>query len=209
MKLYSFDPAANAQRVKVFLAEKQMNLPIVEVNVREGAQFEEPFASMNPFNCVPFLELDDGTVIAESVSICRYLEEVHPEPSMFGRTPEERAVIDMWVRRVELDAFLPMLHAVRNHLPMFEGRVLPGTRSELPQLTELVQRGQDAMAVFLDRIEPCMGRREFLAGGALSIADITGFFTIRMTKAVEMDTSRWPNVMAWFARLAARPAFDV
>lgn len=209
MKLYDFGPAANAQRVRVFLAEKSLSVPFVELNVREDAQFAEPFATMNPFNCVPFLELDDGTVISESISICRYLEDLYPMPSLFGRSPEERAVIDMWVRRVELDGFLPMLHAVRNHVPMFEGRVVPGTRSDLPQLPEMVQRGQDMMAVFLDRIEPCMGRREFLAGDVISIADITGFFAIRMTKAVDMDTSRWPNVMAWFARLAARPAFDV
>jgi len=209
MKLYDFGPAANAQRVRVFLAEKSLTVPLVELNVREDAQFTEPYTTMNRFHCVPFLELDDGTVIAESISICRYLEELYPKPSLFGRTAEERAVIDMWVRRVELDGFLPMLHAVRNHVPMFEGRVVPGTRSDLPQLPELVQRGQDMMAVFLDRIEPCMGRREFLAGDVISIADITGFFAIRMTKAVEMDTSRWPNVMAWFARLASRPAFDV
>lgn len=209
MKLYDFGPAANAQRVRVFLAEKSLTVPFVELNVREGAQFAEPFATMNPFHCVPFLELDNGTVISESISICRYLEELYPMPSLFGWSSEERAVIDMWVRRVELDGFLPMLHAVRNHVPMFEGRVVPGTRSDLPQLPEMVQRGQDMMAVFLDRIEPGMGRREFLAGDVISIADITGFFAIRMTKAVEMDTSRWPNVMAWFARLAARPAFDV
>lgn len=209
MKLYDFAPAANAQRVRIFLAEKNLKLPLEEVNVREGAQFAEPFATMNPFHCVPFLELDDGTVIAESLSICRYLEELYPTPSLFGRTAAERAVIDMWARRVELDGFVPMLHAVRNHVPMFEGRVVPGTRSDLPQIPEMVRRGTDMMAVFLDRIEPCMARREFLAGDTLSIADITGFFAIRMTKAVDMDTSRWPSVMAWFARLAARPAFDV
>ena len=114
MKLYDFGPAANAQRVRVFLAEKGLQVPTVEVNVREGQLYEAPYAAMNPFHCVPFLELDDGRVIAESISICRYLEELHPEPPLFGRDPAERATVDMWNRRIELDGFLPGLHAVRN-----------------------------------------------------------------------------------------------
>ena len=130
MKLYDFELAPNAQRVRVFLAEKGLEVPTQQLNVRDDDQFVEPFTSMNPFHCVPFLELDDGKVIAESMSICRYLEELHPEPPLFGRTAEERAVIDMWLRRFELDAFIPMLHAVRNHVPMFAGRVVPGTRTD-------------------------------------------------------------------------------
>jgi len=97
MKLYDFELAPNAQRVRVFLAEKGLEVPTQQLNVRDDDQFVEPFTSMNPFHCVPFLELDDGKVIAESMSICRYLEELHPEPPLFGRTAEERAVIDMWL----------------------------------------------------------------------------------------------------------------
>ena len=132
VKLYDFGPAANAKRVRMFLVEKGMTVPTVELNVRDGAQFEEPYTSMNPFHCVPFLELDDGTVIAESVSICRYLEELQPEPSLFGRDAAERAIIDMWSRRVELDGFMPALHATRNDVPLFAGRVVPGTRRPSP-----------------------------------------------------------------------------
>ena len=93
VKLYDFGPAANSKRVRMFLVEKGIEIPIVELNVRDNDQFKEPFTSMNPFHCVPFLELDDGTVIAESISICRYIEEMHPEPSLFGRDPVERATI--------------------------------------------------------------------------------------------------------------------
>ena len=119
MKLFDFGPAANAQRVQVFIREKGIEIPTEQLNVREGKQFLEPFTSMNPFHCVPFLELDDGTVISESISICRYLEEIYPNPALFGTTAETRAIIDMWLRRFELDGFLPMLHAVRNHLENF------------------------------------------------------------------------------------------
>ena len=210
MKLYDFELATNAQRVRVFLAEKGLEVPTEQLNVRDDDQFVEPFTSMNPFHCVPFLELDDGTVIAESMSICRYLEELHPEPPLFGRTAEERAVIDMWLRRFELDAFIPMLHAVRNHVPMFAGRVVPGTRTDLPQLPVMVTRGKEMMEVFLARVEPHMAQNEFIAGPDFTIADITGFFTVRMTNALEMDlTTSYPAVNAWFAKVSQRPAFQL
>ena len=210
MKLYDFELAPNAQRVRVFLAEKGLEVPTEQLNVSDDDQFVEPFTSMNPFHCVPFLELDDRTVIAESMSICRYLEELHPEPPLFGRTAEERAVIDMWLRRFELDAFIPMLHAVRNHVPMFAGRVVPGTRTDLPQLPVMVTRGKEMMEVFLARVEPHMAQNEFIAGPDFTIADITGFFTVRMTNALEMDiTTSYPAVTAWFAKVSQRPAFQL
>lgn len=210
MKLYDFELAPNAQRVRIFLAEKGLEVPMEQVNVREGGQFTEPYASMNPFHCVPFLELDNGTVIAESLSICRYLEELHPEPALFGRTAEERAVIDMWLRRFELDAFIPMLHAVRNHVPMFVGRVVPGTRNDLPQMPEMVTRGKEMMEIFLGRIEPHMAKNEFVAGPAFSVADITAYFTVRMTGPMEMDLAgAHPATAAWLAKVAARPAFQL
>ncbi len=210
MKLYDFGPAANGQRVRVFMAEKGLTLPSEQVNVREGAQYKEPFASMNPFNCVPFLQLDDGTVIAESVSICRYLEELNPEPSLFGRTPAERARIDMWNRRLELDGFIPILHAVRNHLPNFRGRVVPGTRNDLPQITALVERGKEMMNILLGRIEPHLAKHEFIAGATFSIADITGFFMMNMTGKLEMDIQgRFPSVHRWHQALAARPSMQL
>ena len=210
MKLYDFELAPNAQRVRVFLAEKGLEVPTEQLNVRDDDQFVEPFTSMNPFHCVPFLELDDGTVIAESMSICRYLEELNPKPALFGRTAEERAVIDMWLRRFELDAFIPMLHAVRNHVPMFAGRVVPGTRTDLPQLPVMVTRGKEMMEVFLARVEPHMAQNEFIAGPDFTIADITGYFTVRMTNALEMDlTTSYPAVTAWFAKVSQRPAFQL
>ena len=210
MKLYDFALAPNAQRVRVFLAEKGLEVPTEQLNVREDAQFAEPFTSMNPFHCVPFMELDDGTVIAESMSICRYLEELHPEPPLFGRTAAERGVVDMWLRRFELDGFIPMLHAVRNHVPTFAGRVVPGTRTDLPQLPEMVIRGKGMMEVFLSRVEPHMAKNEFVAGPEFTVADITACFTVRMTNPLEMDiATSYPAVAAWFAKVSARPAFQI
>ena len=210
MKFYDFTPAPSSQRVRVYLAEKGLELPTEQLNVREDEQFVEPFTSMNPFHCVPFLALDDGTVIAESMSICSYLEELHPEPPLFGRTPAERAVIDMWMRRFELDAFIPLLHALRNHLPNFAGKVVPGTRTDLPQSEAMVGRGKAMAGVLFDRAEPHMARNEFVAGPDFSVADITGFFTLRMAYALEMDIgASWPATHAWFQKVSARPAFQL
>ncbi len=209
MKLYDFGPAANSKRVRMFLVEKGLDIPIVELNVRDDDQFKEPFTTMNPFHCVPFLELDDGTVIAESISICRYLEELHPEPSLFGRDPVERATIDMWNRRVELDGFMPALHATRNDIPLFAGRVVPGTRTDLAQLPAMVERGKEMLDIFLGRLEPQLADNEFIAGANVSIADITCFFVINMANRFEMDIAgRYPNIHRWHAAFSARPSAE-
>ena len=179
MKLYDFGPAASAQRVRMFVAEKGLDLPMVEVNVLERTMFEEPFRSMNPFAVVPFLELDDGTCIGESVAICRYLDELHPEPSLMGRDARERAVIEMWNRRAELDGLVPMIHANRNANPSFKGRVVPGTRNDLVQVPEIVERGKAMLGILLERLEEQLAENRFIAGEHFSIADITGYFAAR------------------------------
>ena len=209
MKLYDFGPAANSKRVRMFLAEKGLKLPTVELNVRDDEQFKEPFTSMNPFHCVPFLELDDGTVIAESISVCRYLEELHPEPSLFGRTSAERGIIDMWTRRVELDGFLPLLHATRNDMPLFAGRVVPGTRTDLAQLPAMVERGQEMAHVFFARLEPHMQDNEFIAGANVSNADITAWFVVNMANRFKMGIGeRYPGIQRWHTMFSARPSTE-
>jgi glutathione S-transferase len=191
----------------MFLREKGIDVPSEELNVREGKQFEEPYTSMNPFHCVPFLELDDGTVVAESVTICRYLEELHPEPSLFGRQATERATIDMWNRRIEIDGLLPILHASRNHFSLFADRVVPGTRGDLPQLPAMVQRGKEMLGVFLDRLEPHLAGREFVTADRMTICDISGFFTMRPAERLGVDLKgTFPNVARWYQAIARRPS---
>ncbi len=207
MKLYDFEPAANAKRVRMFIAEKGIEVPIVECNVRADDQFKEPFNTMNPFHCVPFLETDSGEVIAESISICRYLEELYPEPSLFGDTAEERGIIDMWNRRVELDGFMPALHALRNHVPTFEGKVVPGTRNDLPQLPAMVKRGKEMLDIFLGRLEVHMATNEFIAGSNISIADITCYFVLNMANTFEMGIeNKYPNTHRWHQEFSKRPS---
>lgn len=144
MKLYDFALAPNARRVRMFLAEKGVEIPSVQVNTREREQFSEAFLRVNPYSTVPVLELDDGTCIWESVAICRYIEEIHSEPSLMGRDAKDKAVVEMWNRRAELDGFLAVGETVRNALPMFEDRALPGMPGGVPQIPALVDRGRQS-----------------------------------------------------------------
>jgi len=205
MKLYNFTPAANALRVEMFLNEKNIKLETVQVNVREDEIFKEPYNTMNPFNCVPFLELDDGTVISETISICRYLESIYPTPSLFGENSKDEAIIDMWNRRIELDGFLPLLHSVRNKTSFFAGKVIPGTRNKMKQSPELVIRGIEMFKILLNRIEPHLEHNQFISGERFSIADITGHFMLYLSKILKIDLKKeYVNVFRWQMELEKR-----
>jgi len=205
MKLYNFTPAANALRVEMFLSEKNIKLETVQVNVREDEIFKEPYNTMNPFNCVPFLELDDGTVISETISICRYLESIYPTPTLFGKNSKDEAIIDMWNRRIELDGFLPLLHSVRNKTSFFAGKVIPGTRNKMKQSPELVIRGIEMFKILLNRIEPHLEHNQFISGERFSIADITGHFMLYLSKILKIDLKKeYVNVFRWQVELEKR-----
>ena len=123
MKLYQFDLAPASRRVTFFLMETGIKVPIIQLNVRDGDQFKEPYNSLNPFHCIPFLELDDGTTISESVAICRYLEETYNVPSkLFGNNSQERAIIEMWNRRMEIDGYVPLINGIRNKFERYKAR---------------------------------------------------------------------------------------
>ena len=210
MRLYNFAPAPNARRVQMFLDEKNLEITQIELNVRNGDQFKKPFEEMNPFNCVPFLELNDGTIISETISICRYLEELHPEPSLFGRDSKERALIDMWNRRLELDGFLPLVHSIRNKLTRFEGKVVPGTRNKLRQIVEIVDRGEAMFKILLSRINPHLARHEFISCDRFSIADITGYFMMEMSQTLGIEIEKtYPYVFRWQSRLGLRDSITI
>ncbi len=207
MKLYTFAPAANALRVEMFLREKNINLEKVSVNVREDELFKEPFNSMNPFNCVPFLELDDGTIITETISICRYLDEKFESPKLFGNDNKEQAIIDMWNRRIELDGFLPLLHSVRNKTSFFKGKVVPGTRTNINQSAEIVERGIEMYKILLDRIDPHLSKNKFLFGDKFSVADITGHFMFNLSNILKIDFEQnYKNIYRWKLEIESRPS---
>ena len=207
MKLYTFAPAANALRVEMFLREKELKLETISVNVREDELFKEPYNSMNPFNCIPFLELENGTIITETISICRYLDEQFNSSKLFGNDKEERAVIDMWNRRIELDGFLPLLHSVRNKTSFFKGKVVPGTRTSITQSPEIVERGIEMFDILLNRIEPHLSKNKFLLGDKFTIADITSHFMFNLSNMLKIDFGqKYKNVYRWKSDLEKRPS---
>ena len=207
MKLYTFAPAANALRVEMFLREKELKLETISVNVREDELFKEPYNSMNPFNCIPFLELENGTIITETISICRYLDEQSNSSKLFGNDKEERAIIDMWNRRIELDGFLPLLHSVRNKTSFFKGKVVPGTRTSITQSPEIVERGIEMFDILLNRIEPHLSKNKFLLGDKFSIADITSHFMFNLSNMLKIDfVQKYKNVYRWKSDLEKRPS---
>ena len=206
MKLYTFAPAANALRVEMFLREKNIKLETISVNVREDELFKEPYNSMNPFNCIPFLELENGTIITETISICRYLDEQFNSSKLFGNDKEERAIIDMWNRRIELDGFLPLLHSVRNKTSFFKGKVVPGTRTSITQSPEIVERGIEMFDILLNRIEPHLSKNKFLLGDKFTIADITSHFMFNLSNMLKIDFGqKYKNVYRWKSDLEKRP----
>jgi glutathione S-transferase len=141
------------------------------------------------------------------VAICRYLEELHPEPALFGRDARERAVVEMWNRRAELDGLMPAVHAARNAIPLFAGRVVPGTRTDLAQLPEIVKRGKAMLAILLERLEAQLAGHAFIAGGSFTVADITGYFMIQTAARIDVAIPEsCPAAARWYGAVAVRPS---
>ncbi len=208
MRLFDFALAPNPRRVRMFLAEKSIEVPLVEVNTRERAQFTDSFKSVNPLSTVPVLELDDGTCISESVAICRYFEELHPEPPLMGTDAKDKAIVEMWNRRVELLGYVAASEVIRNSLPMFEDRGLAGVPGGVPQIPALVERGKQTLGRFFAMLDRQLAGNAFVAGEAFTIADITAFVTIEFAKRgdVEIPVKGADNVKRWHAQIAARPS---
>lgn len=207
MKLYDFSLAPNPRRVRIFLAEKGIDVPKVEVNTRERQQFSDWFRQVNPYCVIPVLELDDGTRIAESVAICRYFEEIQPQPPLMGRDAKDRAIVEMWNRRAEFGGWVPAGEALRNALPMFADRAIAGQPSGVPQIPALVERGKASLDRFFERIDARLAGSRYLAGDAFTIADITAFVAIQTAKRVEVEPPQsCAHVQRWLGEVAARPS---
>ena len=205
MKLYQFDLAPSSNRVALFLKETGINVPTVQLNVRDGDQFKEPYNSLNPFHCVPFLELGNGIVISESLAICRYLEESkNASIKLFGTTAQERAIIEMWNRRLEIDGYLPLMNGIRNKFDRYKGKVLSGTRNDLPQFPALAEWGVESCRILFHRLNTHLQTTTNVAGDTFSIADITGYEVVQRAIAIEMNFDEFEQISAWYEKLDRR-----
>ncbi len=206
MKLYDFAPAPNPRRVRIFAAEKGIALDIVPVDLSSGEHRQSPYRDINADLVVPVLELDDGTKICESVAICRYLDEMRPEPPLFGIDALDRAMTEMWHRRVEIQGFQGAAEALRNRSKFFENRALPGP-VDYAQIPELAERGRQRVAQFFGMLDARLGESAFVASERFSIADIAALVVVDFAARTGSAPDDMPAAMAaWHAGVSARPS---
>jgi glutathione S-transferase len=208
MKLYDWHFAPNPRRVRMFVAEKGIELPLEEVGGENLTLKPEFVARFDPYATSPMLELDDGTCISEAMAICRYFEELHPEPRLMGRDAKDKAIVEMWERRAFDGAILAIGELLRNTNPAFMKRGLPGTAEAIAQVPDLVDRGRGRFLRFTRSADKQLASNRFLAGPAFSVADITAYCALEfLGRAVEMPIpSECGNLRRWFDDVGARPS---
>jgi len=200
MKILETRTAPNPRRVRIFLAEKGVSIPFEELDLMAGALKTAHFTAVNPFQRVPVLILDDGTAIAESMAICRYIEEAHPEPALFGRGAVERALVEMWNRRVELSLFAAVTHAFRHLHPAM-------ARLEIPQIAAWGEANKPKALAALEFLDQALGTAPFLAGASYSVADITLLVAMDFMKPARIERPlALKNLARWYDEVRARPS---
>lgn len=199
MKLYDTPMAPNPRRVRIFLAEKGLEIPRVPVDLGKMEHKSESFAAINPRQRTPALELDDGTVICESVAICRYLEALHPEPNLFGRDAKEIGEIEMWSRRIELHLLAAVAAAFRHLHPAM-------AQMEVPQVKEWGEVNKARIVEELAFLDRHLKGRDFICCGRFTNADITGLVAVDFIRPTRVPIpDELTELKRWHAAMAARP----
>lgn len=201
MKLYDGGKAPNPRRVRIYLAEKGIEVPLVPVDMLALGHREEQVASRNPLRRLPVLELDDGTVITETIAICRYFEALHPQPPLFGTGALGQALVEMWQRRMELNLLFPVANAFRHLHPAMK-------EWEVPQVAEWGEANKPKAVEFLTILDAELANREFVAGDEFSVADITGLIAVDFMKPARIELpDTLANVRRWHGEMAKRPSY--
>jgi glutathione S-transferase len=199
VKLYDAATAPNCRRVRMFLAEKGIEVPTQQVDIVNMENRRAPYTDKNPMAGVPMLELDDGTCIAESVAICRYFEELQPDPPLLGTGALERALVEMWQRRMELEILMPIAQTFRQTHPFFAGRI-----EQVPDFGEAQRRHALQRMAWLDGE---LASREHVSGERFTIADITALVGIDFGRVVKIRIpDELQNLARWHAAVSARPS---
>jgi len=206
MKFYDCAGAPSPRRVRIFLAEKGIAVPTVQVDLRHGEQFTDAFRAINPDCTVPVLELDDGTRIADAVGICVYFEALQPAPPLMGSDPTSKALIVAAQRRAERDGFSAVVEAFRNFTPGLLGHALPGPDG-YEQIPALAERGRARVKRFFATMEAALAGRAFVCGADYSIADITTLVTVDFAQRIKLAIPEASvNLRRWYDEVSARPS---
>jgi glutathione S-transferase len=207
MKLYDYPPAPSPRKVRLFIAEKGIDVPVAVVDLRASEHKTPEFVAKNPSATVPVLELDDGTCLTESLAICHYLEQLYPEPNLMGADAREQALVLMWNDIATLEGYLAIQEAWRNSAEGFRGRPLPGLAS-YEQIPALAERGRRRSEVFFDRLEGRLAGSPFVALDRFSYADIVAFVYLGFAARAFKDDpgAARPSLARWRDAIAARSA---
>ncbi|MBA3502348.1 MAG: glutathione S-transferase family protein [Myxococcota bacterium] len=200
MLLYHDLRAPNPRRVRIFLAEKGVPYDTIEVSIAAQAHQTPEFRKKNPIALLPVLELADGKVLRESMAICRFLEELHPEPNMFGADSWERAQVEQWNRHAELELLYPIAQVFRNTHKFWIGRI-----KQSPEFADIMR---ELVASRFEWLDGELASRAFIAGERYSVADITALCAIDFGKVsdIRIDSAKYPNLAAWHQRVSDRPS---
>ena len=199
MKIYETRTAPNPRLVRIFLAEKGMSAEYIELDIAAGENLSAAMRAKNVTTKVPFLELDDGIVIGETAAICRYAEEIHPEPALMGRSAIDKAIIEMWRRRVEFGFFMPVGMCFQHSTGYFKDRMTP--IAEFGAVSG--KMALDFLAVLNDQL----AANEYVAGHSFSIADITLLVAIDFARVMKIRIGeQHPHVQRWYELVSARPS---
>jgi glutathione S-transferase len=199
VKLYDSALAPNPRRVRIFLAEKGIEVPIVPVDIVKAENRQPAFMAKNPLGGVPVLELDDGTTLSESTAICRYFEEAKPDPPLLGTDARDRAIVERWLRRVEFEVAFPIMQTFRNTHDFFKGRI-----PQVPEWAAVCRKQALEQLAWLDGE---MADRPFVAGDRYTIADITLLIGVDFGRVsdIRIDPEH-KNLTRWYGEVSSRPS---
>jgi glutathione S-transferase len=207
MKYYDYRSAPSPRKVRLFIAEKGIEIPTQQVDLRSREQFRPDFLAKNPSGGVPLLELDDGTCLSESLAICHYLEQRYPQPNLMGLDAREQALVLMWNDIQTYEGYLGIQEVMRNEHEAFKDRALGGP-VPYAQIPELVERGRRRAEVYFDRLEARLEASPFIASARFTYADIVGYVYLGFAvRSLGHDpASMRPALKRWSETVAARPA---
>lgn len=206
MKLYDCQPAPSPRRARIFLKEKGVEIPTVQIDLGNQEQLGDAFKAINPDCTVPVLELEDGTCLTEILAICHYIEALHPEPCLLGRDAKEQALILMWNAKIEQLGFFALAEMFRNQTKRMSSRALTGP-IDFEQIPELVERGRVRAEAFMARLNEHLSVSEFIVGDQFSMADITALVMIDFAKWSKVTIqAEWPHLQRWYDQVSTRPS---
>ena len=207
MKLYNWQFAPNCRRVRMFVLEKGLDLPVIEEVIGDHLRLVPSYIESWPHAMVPMLELEDGTRISEAMAVCRYLEDTHPEPNLMGKDAKEKGMVEMWERRAYDEGMIGTAEVFRNSHPDFVDRGLPGRLDPVPQIPDLIERGKGRVGRFYRKFDEQLAGNRYVAGDRFTVADVTTLCSTDFAKAVQLEIpGDCPNVARWYEDVSSRPS---